>query len=201
MIVFRLLIFSALLATGQQPTATTGSPEDAKKPVVIRTFAVEGTRFPTQSVVRLTELKAGATVTFADVYKAMQRVTSTGLIDKIDFEYESLPDKVDEVMLRLKCRDTKPIVPASVKIAGVEEDKVWKWLQQIDPLFTGELPPVDRAIRFYEAWLTKYMEANGQPEFREKFAIGNQIIFKNSVPERVVFNVITLKSIGKPKRK
>ena len=201
MIVLLLLICSALLATAQQPSALTGSPEDAKKPVIIRTFAVEGTRLPARSVIRLTELKSGVTVTFADVFKAMQKVTSTGLIDNIDFEYESWPDKVDEVMLRLKCRDTKPIIPATVKIAGVEEDKVWKWLQQIDPLFTPELPPVERAIRFYEAWLTKYMEANGQPEFREKYAIGNETLFKNNAPERVVFSVITLKSIGKSKKR
>lgn len=181
--------------------AATGSSEDAKKAVTVRSFTVEGTRLPAKSVVRLTELKSGATVTFAEVFKAMQKVTSTGLIDNIDFEYESLPDKDTEVVLKLKCRDTKPIVPATVKIAGVEDLQVWKWLQQIDPLFVAELPPVERAIRFYEAWVTKFMEANGQPEFRDKYAIESQTLFKNNAPERVVFSVVALKSIGKPKKK
>ena len=98
-------------------------------------------------------------------------MTQSGLINNIDFEYESLPDKETDVVLHLKCTDVKPTAKASIQIPQVNEDDVWNWLGQADPLFTREMPPNEAAIRLYSLWIGKYMESHGNPKFAEAFAV------------------------------
>jgi hypothetical protein len=148
--------------------ATTG---DAQKLVTIRRIFVEGTRLPTPSVIRLAEIKVGDQVDFLKLNGALQKVTKSGLISNIDFEYESLPDKETEVVLHMKCTDVAPTAKATIAIPQVDENDVWAWLGQVDPLFTRDMPPTEAAIRFYSHWIAKYMEAHGSPDFEKGFAI------------------------------
>lgn len=92
---------SLTIAQGQEPTQ--GVAGDAEKLVTIKRIVVEGTRLPLLSVIRLAQIKAGDQVNFIKLRGAMQRVTQSGLISNIDFEYESLPDKETDVVLHLKC--------------------------------------------------------------------------------------------------
>ncbi len=157
------------VASGQE--AKEGIAGDAQKIVKIRRIFVEGTRLPTLSVIRLAQIKAGDDVNFAKLQGAFQKVVQTGLISGIDFEYESLPDKETEVVLHMKCTDVKPVAKASIEIKDVNEEDVWTWLVQVDPLFTREMPPTEAAIRFYSNMITKYMETHGSPTFQESFGI------------------------------
>ena len=79
------------------------------------------------SVIRLAEIKAGDEVDFAKLQTALRKVTQTGLISNIDFEYESLPDKETDVILHLTCKDVKPLTKASIQIPMVNQDDVWKY--------------------------------------------------------------------------
>jgi len=47
----------------------------------------------------------------------MQKVTQSGLINNIEFEYESLPDKETDVILHMKCEDVKPVAKAPIQIS------------------------------------------------------------------------------------
>jgi hypothetical protein len=156
-------------ALGQDAKEATAG--DAQKLVTIRRIFVEGTRLPTLSVIHLAGIKAGDQVNFLKLHEAMQKVTKTGLITNIDFEYESLPDKETEVVLHMKCTDVAPTAKATIAIPQVNENDVWAWLNQVDPLFTRDLPPTEAAIKFYSYWIGKYMEAHGIPDFQKSFAI------------------------------
>jgi hypothetical protein len=156
-------------AFGQE--AKEANAGDAQKLVTIRRIFVEGTRLPTLSVVRLAELKVGDQVNFLKLQGALQKVTKSGLISNIDFEYESLPDKETEVVLHMKCTDVVPTAKATIAIPQVDENDVWVWLGQVDSLFTRDMPPTEAAIRFYSFWIGKYMEAHGVPDFQKGFAI------------------------------
>ena len=118
--------------------------DDGKKLVTLRDFSVQGSRFSTVSVVRLAGLHTGKRVNFLLLNDALQKVVSSGLIENIDFEYENYEDKPEEVKLLMKCRDAMPIVPSRVVIDGADEEAIWKWLQNADPLFTRKLPPNER---------------------------------------------------------
>ena len=56
------------------------------------------------------------------------------------------------------------MVPAQIKITGIEEDEVWKWLQAIDPLFTRELPQTEKAIALYARYISKFLDTKNRPE-------------------------------------
>ena len=175
--------------------------DDAKKMVTLRDFAVSGTRFPAASVVRLAGLHTGKQVNFLALHEALQKVTRTGLIGNIDFEYENYADKPDEVKLVMKCRDVLPLVPALIAIEGVEDEAVWKWLANIDPLFTRELPPNEGALQLYESWITKYLEANGMPTFSQTAIVRGETEGKPDRIERIVFKRIVRRAAPKsPKR-
>ncbi len=191
-----LLALVAIVSWGQEPRE--GAPGDAKKLVKIRRIVVEGTRLPTLSVIRLAEIKAGDEVDFPKLQKALHKVTQTGLINSIDFEYESLPDKETDVILHLICTDAKPLAKASIQIPKVNEDDVWAWLsEQADPLFTRELPATEAAIGLYSRWITKYIEAHGEPTFQEKFAVTADAASSNgaNVPDRLIFKVVKRRGV------
>ena len=123
----------------------------------------------------------------------MQKVTGSGLIASIDFEYESLPDKETEVILHLRCKDVTPLATASIRIANVQEEDVWKWLAtSIDPLFTRELPPTEAAIRLYSHWIGKYLEGHGIPDFEENYGIVADAASAKGTgtPDQLVFRAV-----------
>ena len=92
---------------------------------------------------------------------ALHKVTQTGLISNIDFEYESPPDSETDVIVHLKCRDMKPSAKASIQIPNVHGEDAWSWLVQLDPLFTREMP-LDRGC--YQAIFHLYWKIHGNTE-------------------------------------
>ena len=164
-----LALISVLVASGQE--AKEGTAGDARKLVSIQKIVVEGTRLADRSVIRLAQIKVGDQVNFAKLNDAMQKVTKSGLISHIEFEYESLPDKKTDVILHLKCMDEKPVAKASIQIPKVNEGDVWTWLAAVDPLFTRDMPPTEAAIKLYSFWIGKYMEDHGDPNFKKNFGV------------------------------
>jgi hypothetical protein len=192
---FVLIALSSAALRGQQPTQ--GTAGDAEKLVTVQQIVVEGTRLPQPSVIRLAQIKAGDQVNFLKLHAAMQKVTQSGLISNIDFEYESLPDKEIDVVLHLKCTDVKPTAKASIQIPQVNEDDVWNWLGQVDPLFTRELPPNEAAIRLYSLWIGKYMESHGNPKFAEAFAVVADAANAGggNTTDRLIFKVVKRRGV------
>jgi hypothetical protein len=187
-----LVVFSFLAACAFGQDAKEGTAGDAKKLVKVRRIDVEGSRLPAPSVIRLAQIKLGDEVDFLKLNAALQNATRSGLIRNVEFEYESLPESERDVVLHLKCTDEKPTAAASIHIPNVNEEDVWAWLIQIDPLFTRDMPPNDAAIRLYSNWIVKFMESHGDPKFPESFAItaeGSNSI-GGTVPDRLLFKAV-----------
>lgn len=195
-LLFVLITLFRTSALGQQATQSTAS--DAEKLVKIQQIVVEGTRLPALSVIRLAQIKAGDQVNFTKLHDAMQRVTQSGLIANIDFEYESLPDKETDVVLHMQCTDVKPSARVSIQIPQVNEDDVWNWLTQVDPLFTRDMPPTEAAIRLYSHWIAKYMESHDAPKFEENFAVvaDASSSIRGNATDRLVFKVVKRRGAG-----
>ena len=193
------VILQLLLPVVFAQQAKEGTAGDAQKMVTIRRIIVEGTRLPPLSVIRLAEIKVGDQVNFMKLNDAMRRVTKVGLINSIDFEYESLENKETDVVLHMKCVDVTPLAKASIQIPNVIEDHVWAWLAQLDPLFMQELPPTEAAIAFYAHWIGKYLESHGQPKFQETSAVIADSISSTGgkVTDRLVFKVTKLRGVKK----
>jgi len=186
------ILISAFFTSASGQQATEGTTGDAQKLVTIQSIVVEGTRLPAPSVIRLAQIKTGDKVNFVKLHGAMQKVTQSGLISNIDFEYESLADKETDVVLHMKCTDVKPAAKASIQIPNVDEGDVWNWLTQVDPLFTRDMPPTEAAIRLYSDWIGKYMESHGDPKFADNFAVVAHASSSTggNVPDRLAFTVM-----------
>jgi outer membrane protein assembly factor BamA len=167
----RCVLFFVLLTAALGQEAKEGSAGDARRVVTIRRITVQGTRLPTLSVIGLAQIKAGDQMNFDKLRRALQKVTASGLISNIDFDYESLPDRETDVVLHLKCTDVKATAKASMQIPKVNEEDVWNWLGQMDALFTREMPANEAAIRLYSHGIGKYLESHGYPKFDENFAV------------------------------
>jgi len=194
---FALAVFSLFLLAASGQAAKEGTAGDAQKLVKIRRIVVEGTRLPALSVIRLAQIKAGDEVNFIKLHSALQKVTQSGLISNIDFEYESMPDNETDVVLHVKCTDVKPTATAAIHIAKVSEEEVWSWLTHVDALFTREMPPTEAAIRLYSNWIGKFMESQGDPRFQENFAVVADASSSTggTVPDRLVFKVVKRRGV------
>jgi hypothetical protein len=191
---FLLVLASLALATGQE--AKEGTAGDAQKLVTIQKIAVEGTRLPARSVIRLAQIQVGDQVNFVKLNDALQKVMRSGLISHIDFEYESLPDKETDVILHMKCTDEKPVAKASIQIPKVNEEEVWTWLANVDPILTRDMPPTEAAIRLYSFWIGKYMEDHGDPNFKKRFSVVANASSSTGgdATDRLIFKVTKLRS-------
>ena len=80
---------------------------------------------------------------------------------------------------------------ASIQIDKVSEDQVWTWLNQLDAIFTRELPPNEAAIRLYSHWIGKYMEQTNA-KFAEDYAVVADATSSTGgpTPDRLVFEVV-----------
>ncbi|MBV8707912.1 MAG: hypothetical protein JO028_12055, partial [Acidobacteriaceae bacterium] len=79
----------------------------------------------------------------------------------VDYAYDAYPDRPG-VALVLTIADEGPLLPATIKPAE-DENSLWSSLQAIDPIFTRELPPTEKALAFYAKYLEKCLQANGHP--------------------------------------
>lgn len=135
---------------------------DEKTIVQVSRIVATGSRFSTLSIVHLMGISAGDKVNDELVRKACGRLTSTGLFKSIDYEYLMYPDKPG-VQLTLKIVDEGGLVPARID-PDKDDESLWPALQQLDPVFTRQMPPNEKAINFYAENLNHCLKAMGRED-------------------------------------
>ncbi len=126
----------------------------------VERITVAGTRLPSESVIRLSGIKLHDKVNDLIVSKACHNITATGLVKTVDYAYDAYPDRPG-ITLTLTIKDEEPLLPASIK-PRIEEDALWSALQGIDPIFTRDLPPTEKALAFYSKNLEKCLQNKGR---------------------------------------
>ena len=176
--------------------AQTPPNNDGDKPVKIEKIVTEGSRFQQRSILALSGLRAGQQVTEATARKAITNVLNSGLIDNVDYTYESLSE-TDSVILTLKLRDTGPLLPASIKISGIDAEDAWKYLLNIDPVFTRELPRTQNALKFYCSYLERYLKT-----LNRDGAISSEVVADSKgTVNSIVFSAVKYRELSKPTSK
>src|SRR5579875_2814633 len=135
--------FSPLLSFAQ-----TGPKLDGPhQPMRLEQIHVTGSRLPAESIVRISGLRIGQMIDDDLLHKVSEKITSTGLVKGIDYEFNETPGK-SGVDLAIKLFDEGPLLPAH--IAPPEQaETIWSCLQSADPIFTREMPNTEKAIHFY----------------------------------------------------
>src|SRR5579875_2174648 len=135
-------------------------PPEADKLVRIDEIDIRGTRWPADSVVRLSGLTIGENVNDSIVNAACHKITASGLVKTVDYGYAMYPDKPG-VALTLTLQDETPLLPAAIQPEG-DGERLWGCLASADPLFTRELPRTERALKYYSAAIEKCLKAVGR---------------------------------------
>jgi len=149
-----LILLAGLAFAGQEPAQA-----PAERLMEVDSISVKGTRLPSSSVIRLSGIKLHDKVNDMAVNTACHKITATGLVKTVDYAYDAYPDRPG-VALVLTIADEGPLLPATIKPAA-DENALWSSLQAIDPIFTRELPPTEKALAFYAKHLEKCLQANG----------------------------------------
>lgn len=131
----------------------------AERLVEVEEIKVTGTRLPSESVILLSEIKLHDKVNDLIVNAACHKITSTGLIKSVEYNYDAYPDRPG-VVLNLILVDEKPLLAATIKPPN-QESSLWSCLLAIDPLFTRELPPTEKALAFYAKNIEKCLRLSG----------------------------------------
>lgn len=171
--------------------AQTAASDDLKL-VPLESIGVKGTRLPASSVIMLTGLKPGQAVNALTVNKACQRLTATGLVKNVAFDYETVEGK-QSVGLELKLTDELPLYPARIQVTGFDEHDVWTWLTSLDPLFTRQLPVTEAALRFYTANIGKVLAARKQEIATDYRVVADVREDKSGNTTEIWFKLVKLK--------
>ncbi len=177
------LAIAAFAVSGQQPTEA-----DLNRMVKLEGIEVKGTRILTSSITAISGLKPGADVNDAIVRRACSRVQSTGLVKKVDYLYLLYPDR-PAVRLSLTVEDEAPLLPASIKPAS-EDAALWTALQGLDPVFTRNLPPTEKALRFYAHNLERCLKQLGRTD---EYILPSVVGDKDGNATAIVFEVRKLR--------
>jgi hypothetical protein len=139
------VVFSVLLPV--LGSAQSRPALDHHEPMRLQGIQVTGTRLPAESIIRISGLKVGEMITDEHLKQATDKITSTGLVKGLDYEFNINPDK-SGVQLALHVFDEGPLLPVRIEPLEIAT-QVWSCLQTADPVFTAEMPNTEKAIHFY----------------------------------------------------
>jgi len=186
-IAFLLAIaFFSPVARPQSSPALDGNKKevDPHKLVELGGIEVNGSRLPTNSIIRLSNLKVGQKVNYDIVNEACHRITSTGLVSLVDYAYNLEPGKPG-VVLSFTVTDEMPLLPAKI-YPPEDEDQIWACLQSADPIFTRELPNTRNAIGFYSTNINRCLDNAGA---RHDYARSSVVCDRLGKAAEIVFSI------------
>lgn len=132
---------------------------DRHEPMRLDAIEVTGTRLPPPSVIRVSGLKVGETITDENLKQATDKITSTGLVKGIDYAFNPGNGK-QGVSLSLHVFDEGPLLPVRIEPLDIAT-QVWSCLQTADPIFTAEMPNTEKAIHFYSVNMARCLGDSG----------------------------------------
>ena len=125
----------------------------------IGSIHVQGnSRFPAAAVVGVSGLKPGISVSPQDLQAAAQRLMDTGLFSSTNYRYVPARSQGKPVIdVTLVVGEITDLRPCRIQIPGTEEESVWAWLAQSEPLVGKRMPANDAAESFYLRAIERFM--------------------------------------------
>ncbi len=143
--------------------AQSGPPTlDHHEPMQLAGIQVTETRLPAESIIRISGLKVGQMIDDASLREASDKITSTGLVKGLDYEFNSTPGKPG-VYLSIKVFEEGPLLPARIMPSEAAEP-IWACLRSADAIFTPEMPNTEKAIHFYSVNIARCLQNEGARE-------------------------------------
>lgn len=134
------------------------------QPMRLEQVHVVGSRLPAESIIRISGLRTGQMIDDAVLKQVSDKITSTGLVKGIDYEFNALPGK-QGIDLAIKVFDEAPLLPARIMPAE-QAQPIWSCLQTADPIFSPEMPNTEKAIHFYSINIARCLGNEGEAHER-----------------------------------
>lgn len=182
---FLTSFFGFTLTIGAQDTG------GANKLVRLEKIEVHGSRLPEGGVLQVSGLAVGQQVNDFIVNTACHKITSTGLVERVDYAYDLYPDR-PTVALILTVVDEKPLLPAKI-VPSADEEQIWKAIQTTNPLLTRNLPRTEKALKLYSAEMESALKKMG----RDNQYVAADVTGDANAPSGIVFAIRSYHNSGR----
>ncbi|MGD0014260.1 MAG: hypothetical protein ABSD56_07545 [Bryobacteraceae bacterium] len=131
----------------------------------IHEIHVEGnSRFASSDLLRAAGLEPGQGVTAEELQSACTHLADTGLIQSARYRYKPAPGAARAADVTLVVEESQDLQPVRIQIPEIEEERVWAWLAQNDPLVKKEMPSNDQATAYYARAIERFLAAQGRSD-------------------------------------
>ncbi|HXN46042.1 MAG TPA: POTRA domain-containing protein [Bryobacteraceae bacterium] len=125
----------------------------------IGSIRVEGnSRYPAAAVIAASGLKPGISASPDDLQAATQRLMDTGLFSSTNYRYVPARSEDKPVIdVTLVVFEISDLRPCRIQIPGTDEETVWTWLGENEPLVQKSIPTNDAAESLYVRAIERFM--------------------------------------------
>jgi hypothetical protein len=92
------------------------------------------------------------------------KLTKTGLVDNVSYAYESAGPDPTDVALELTISDSLPLLPATIKVQGIEPELLWGYLLTVNPALARQMPRTEAALTLYATMIERYLRTQSRTE-------------------------------------
>ncbi len=150
----------ALAVAAQRPARKPAAPPPKPAPQPDRwplaRISIVGNRaFPADAIVRASGLRIGQPVNRADLEKALQRLTETGVFDTLSFRYEPVNQQLAVTFEVQEVIDLFPVAFDRIEVPGPE---LVRYLTERVPLFSTKVPATGAMVKRLTAALEERLK-------------------------------------------
>lgn len=118
-----------------------------------------GSRFRPEVIAAAAGLKKGSRAGKTELDAACQKLVVTGIFQNCNYRYMPVSDRA--IAVEVQVREAPANHTARIAFPNVDEQKVWAWMAENEPIVTREMPGSDDANRFYAGAIERYMKTLG----------------------------------------
>ena len=115
-------------------------------------------RYPAADVIAASGLKPGISASPDDLQAAAQRLMDTGLFSSTNYRFVPARSQdrpvIDVTLVVFEIPDLRP---CRIQIPGADEESVWTWLRENEPLVQKSIPTNDAAESFYVRAIERFI--------------------------------------------
>ncbi len=141
-----------------------GQTDPAKVEWPLKNIEIEGNRHYSDKQLReITGLVIGELANQATFEAARDRMLETGVLESVAFRYGP-SEGGDGYDVTFEVAEIEQLYPVRFENIEAEDQELYRWLQQKDPLFTDRAPGTEATIARYTKLIEEYLAQRGTPE-------------------------------------
>ena len=144
-------------AAAATPDAETPAPPPPGSPWPVETLTVEGNRnYKSEQILAVAALRVGQVAGKAEFEAACNRLSATGLFDKVGYHFSPAPDGKG-YDAAIEVIEVPQVYPVRFEDLPATDAELRAQLKQKDPLFENKIPATKAVLDRYVAWISQFL--------------------------------------------